>query len=512
MDKVALIGAGPAGLVTARYLKSEGFEPVLYEQGDRVGGQWTGDGRYSGVWPSMRTNTSRVMTAFSDLAYPTGTPVYPTNQAVCEYLERYAEHFDLVSSIRLRTRVEQTAWAADAQRWVVRSVDSDGSAREETFDRVVVASGRYHKPAIPAVPGLGSFSGAGGVSHTFAYKNPERYRGMRVIVAGCSISALEIASDLAMLGAAHVTVTNRRQRYVFHKLLAGVPTEHMAFTRFAGLAAECMPKEIVAEGLKELLVRTSGSPEQFGAPKPADNIFEAGITQCQHYLPLVAEGRIQVRPWIESVSGSTVHFTDGSSEEADAIIFGTGYDLDLPFFSPEVRRILNLDERRIDLYKFTFHPDLPGLACVGMFDLVGPYLPVLELQARWLAYSWSGAIEGPTREEMMAGLESGRSKRGGPKEIPMHAAALLFARAAGVEPNAAQWPDLTRALYFGPLTPVSFRLHGRDCLDDAPHRVMEAAAAFGAVPSPDLTAEQRLQLKALAKARQDTALYSISNG
>jgi len=512
MDKVALIGAGPAGLVTARYLKSEGFHPVLYEQGDRVGGQWTGDARYSGVWPSMRTNTSRVMTAFSDLAYPPGTPVFPTNQAVCEYLERFADQFDLLPSIRLRTRVENIARTPDGTRWVVRSTDSDGTTRDETFGRVVVASGRYHKPMIPSVEGLDSFSGAGGVSHTFAYKYPDRYRGMRVVVAGCSISALEIASDLAMLGAARVTVTNRRQRYVLHKLLAGVPTEHMAFTRFAALAAECMPMEIVAAGLKDLVTRTSGSPEQFGAPKPVDNIFEAGLTQCQHYLPLVAEGRILTKPWIESVAGSTVLFADGSTEEADALIFGTGYDLDLPFFGPEVRRVLNLDARRMDLHAFTFHPDLPGLAFAGLFDLVGPYFPVLELQARWLAYLWGESVPEPTREEMAAGMEASRAQRGGPREIPMHAAALLFSRAAGVEPDASQWPELTRAIYFGPLSPVSFRLQGRDTHADAPHRMMEAAAAFCAIPTPELTAEQRLQLKALAKARQDSKLYSISIG
>ena len=33
MQKVLVIGAGPAGLVMARYLKSEGFEPALFEQG-----------------------------------------------------------------------------------------------------------------------------------------------------------------------------------------------------------------------------------------------------------------------------------------------------------------------------------------------------------------------------------------------------------------------------------------------------------------------------------------------
>jgi dimethylaniline monooxygenase (N-oxide forming) len=69
MKTVAIIGAGPSGLVTARWLKRESFEPVIFEQGDGLGGQWTGDSRYSGIWPWMRTNTSRLMTAFSDLRH-----------------------------------------------------------------------------------------------------------------------------------------------------------------------------------------------------------------------------------------------------------------------------------------------------------------------------------------------------------------------------------------------------------------------------------------------------------
>ena len=87
-----------------------------------------------------------------------------------------------------------------------------------------------------------TFTGPGGASHTFSYKEPERYRGLRVLVAGCAISALEIASDLAMLGAARVVTTNRRQRYVAVKLAGGVPTDHLAFTRFAALAAETFPR------------------------------------------------------------------------------------------------------------------------------------------------------------------------------------------------------------------------------------------------------------------------------
>ena len=284
MRRVAVIGAGPGGIVAARYLASQGLEPVLFEQGGRIGGQWSGESQQSGVWPSMRTNTSRIMTAFSDLPHEDGTPTYPSNQTMGHYLERYAEMFDLPRRIRLKTPVSNVRRHPDSG-WIVTS-----SAGEEMFEQVVVAPGRYTKPSIPDVPGLESFSGKGGVSHAFSYKRPEEFRGLRVLVAGCSISSLEIASDLAMSGAARVVATNRRQRYVLPKLITGVPTDHVAFTRFAALAGECFPLEATAGAMKQFVLAAAGSPEQFGAARPAENIFEAGISQSQFFLPLVAEG------------------------------------------------------------------------------------------------------------------------------------------------------------------------------------------------------------------------------
>ena len=53
----------------------------------------------------MHTNTSRVMTAFSDLEHQTDL-VYPSGRDILAYLNRYAETFDLVSRIRFGTRVE----------------------------------------------------------------------------------------------------------------------------------------------------------------------------------------------------------------------------------------------------------------------------------------------------------------------------------------------------------------------------------------------------------------------
>jgi thioredoxin reductase len=503
MPTVAIVGAGPSGLAAARYLKSEGFDPVIFEQGRSIGGQWSGDPRCSGVWPAMRTNTTRILTAFSDLSHAPGTPVYPTNQEMLAYLRRYAEAHELLPHVRVETRVELVGREKSGDSWTVRSSSRGRPAGSETYTLVVLATGRYQRPVIPEVPGLATFSGTGGVVHTYAYKDPDRFRGRRVLVAGCAISALEVASDLAMLGADRVVTTNRRQRYVLPKLCAGVPTDHTAFSRVAGLAAELLPPEVVAGGLKAFVLRTSGSPEQFGAPKPAANVFEAGIALSQHYLPLVAEGRIAIKPWIAAVSGPRVTFSDGTEEEFDALIFGTGYTLDVGFLDDRTRATLDVDAQHMDLHNFTFHPDLPGLACLGLFHQVGPILPVVELQARWVAYAWGGAGRMPSETEMRTGVEAYRARRHLPQVLPMHTTARIFAGAAGVEPDVAQWPDLARALLFGPLTPISYRLSGRDSLPDAAARVLRDVSEFGVMTSPQLLPEQSAQLQALAAVSRD---------
>ena len=57
----------------------------------------------------------------------------------------------------------------------------------------------------------------------------------------------------------------------------------------------------------------------------------------------------------------------------------------------------------LDADRYTFHPDLPGLAFVGMWDQSGGYFVPLELQARWIAYTWGGAIPESSETEQAAG-------------------------------------------------------------------------------------------------------------
>ena len=73
------------------------------------------------------------------------------------------------------------------------------------------------------------------------------------------------------------------------------------------------------------------------------------------------------------------------------------------------------------------------------------------------------------------------------------------------EPELERWPGLARPLLFGPLTPTSFRMSGRDSLADAPQRFAAEVQAFGCMPTNELEPAQVGQLQALAEARGDEA-------
>jgi dimethylaniline monooxygenase (N-oxide forming) len=294
-----------------------------------------------------------------------------------------------------------------------------------------------------------------------------------------------------LLGAARVVVTQRRQRYVLPKFVAGVPSDHRFYTRYGALASETLPPAEMERQLKQAVLEAAGSPEQYGAPTPDPSLYAAGLTLNQQYLPLVAEGRITVRPWMKSIADTTVTFADGHAEEFDAIVLGTGFEIHMPFLSPDIRAILDLDAVHLDADRYTFHPELPGLALMGMWDQSGGYFVPLELQARWIAYTWGGTIPPPDESDQRLAIDAYRSRRGMSQKTQMNLAAITFARAAGVEPHVQNWPQLRRGLMFGPLVPSCFRLEGPDALPDAPARFMREAATFGAITSNELTEREK---------------------
>lgn len=456
---VAIIGAGVGGLATARYLISQGFSPTLFESHDDLGGQWNRHNVNSGVWPQMRTNTAKFVTKLSDVKFPDSVHLFPRNGEVLDMINAFANLHGLRDLCRFGVRVTGLRQVADGYEitW-----EQGGASRSETFDRAVVATGRYNKPAIPDIDGLGGFTGECGVIHAFRYKEPESFRDKNIVVLGGSISSLEVASDQSMMGTGRVYLAQRRQRYVMPKMIAGTPLEYYAFTREGGLALSTVPLDVLLTETKAFLERYGGNPARYGAPKPHEDMAKAGVTGSQHFLNLVAEDRIDVRPWVAKVDGRTVTFTDGSRIEADAIIIGTGFDLNLPFLSQEIATTINLGRKGMELANFTFHPDLPGLAFIGLFAQLGPYPVVLEQQARWIAYTWGGAIPAPSEEDLRQGVADCVSENHHADYRQQHEMALRFGALAGADPGGIDDPELQEILAKSAVTGEMFRIVGTD--------------------------------------------------
>ena len=463
--QVAIIGAGVAGLSAARYLTSQGFEVSIFESHDELGGQWDWRNPRSGIWPQMRTNTASCVTRLSDVHYPADVALFPGNGEVLDLLRGFADRYGLRSRVRFGAEVTRLAIGANGGY----KVSWSGSGRSKTahFDRAVVATGRFNRPSIPPIDGLAGFLGVGGVSHTFGYKDPERYRGLRIVIGGGSISALEIASDLAMLGTARVHLAQRRQRYVVPKMVIDSPVEYHTMTRAIALAAETTPPAEMRATIRDLILRIAGDPVRYGAPPAHPDLEQAGTTLSQHYLNLVAEDRIDVRPWIAAVDGTTVTFTDGSSVEADALIFGTGFDLNLPFLDDSIKETVQYSTRGLALSDFTFHPDLDGLAFLGLWAQRGSFPVPLEQQARYLAYTWGGAVPSPTPDRLRQGVREcieTDHHRGYRQQNEM---AIRFARLAGVDPAGVGDSGLQRLLTLSAVTGEMFRIVGTDARPDA---------------------------------------------
>ena len=161
------------------------------------------------------------------------------------------------------------------------------------------------------------------------------------------------------------------------------------------------------------------------------------------------DGSIVCRPGITSIEGRTVTFTDGSTQAVKVIICATGYDVEIPYLSESVWTVLGSD---LALYRRTLHPDIPGFGVVGQFLALGPYFPLLELQARWIAAVWSGEV--PPPGEAMRRVIAGRGRCSRPQRACPHAG-----RGARGRPRPADGPT-SRALVFGPLLPPRYRLSG----------------------------------------------------
>ncbi|HEX6871640.1 MAG TPA: NAD(P)-binding domain-containing protein [Micromonosporaceae bacterium] len=379
--RVAVIGAGAAGLAATKALLDADLEVVTYDKGDRPGGLWVRDNS-SGLSPayaSLHLNTSKRRTEFADHPMPATWPDYPSADHMADYLAGYADRFALTRCLRLRTTVAAVD-LDEARQWTVTTADGESGR----FHAVVVASGHNWEPRWPEPAYPGRFAGT--QLHAHDYRTAEVFAGRRVMVVGMGNSAMDIAVDASYVAQGPVLLSARHGVHIVPKYLFGRPSDA------TGGAIARLPWRLRQRLAQAMLRLAVGTPQHYGLPAPAGGLFQNHPTISDTILHRLTHGEVVARPGIDRLDGDRVVFADGRSDPVDVIVWCTGYRVSMPFLSA---RWLGEDPERLPLYQRVFHLDEPSLAFVGLMQSTGAALPVVEVQARLVAAFLGGGYALP---------------------------------------------------------------------------------------------------------------------
>ena len=345
--RVAIIGAGPSGLAQLRAFQSaaEGGaeipEIVCFERQDDWGGIWnytwrTGTDEYGepvhcSMYRYLWSNGPKECLEFADYTFEEhfGRPIasYPPREVLWDYIKGRVEKAGVRDKCRFRTAVRHVEYSEDSGTFTVTAQNLiENRVYSEEFDYVVVASGHFSTPNVPAFDGLLGFNGR--VMHAHDFRDALEFKDKDIVIVGTSYSAEDIASQCHKYGCKSVTISHRTGPIGFHW----------------------------PDSFKEV-------------------------------------------PLITRVEGNTVHFKDGSSTHADAIIMCTGYLHHFPFLPDDLRLTTGNRLWPLDLYKSVVWEANPKLLYLGMQDQFYTF-NMFDAQAWYARDVILGRIELPSKEEM----------------------------------------------------------------------------------------------------------------
>jgi cation diffusion facilitator CzcD-associated flavoprotein CzcO len=406
--RVGIIGAGVAGLTTAKVLNQAGHEVVVYDKAPDVGGVWSRTRRY----PGLTTQSPKAQYSLSDFPMPRDYPEWPTGAQVQAYLAAYAGRFGLEAALRLSTEVTSAVPAPEGG-WTLTAAGTT-----DHVDTLVVANGVFCEPAVPRYPGEAEFTAAGGrVLAGTELNDEEQARGKRVLVVGYGKSACDVTVPISEV-AASTDVIARHLLWKVPRRIGGVVNfKLLLLTRMGeALFKYLRPRGVEkflhgpANGIRGRMINSIGSASvrQFGLsrlslvpPGQMEDIVRGAIgLATEGFFEGVAAGRIVVHPdrtitrLLADDGEPAAELDDGTRLPADLIVCATGFTQGVPFLPADVTRRV-LDERgNFMLYRQIRPADVPGLYFNGYNSSFFSPLNA-EMAAVWIAADLAGAIALP---------------------------------------------------------------------------------------------------------------------
>lgn len=315
---VAIVGGGIAGVIALHYARRAGLHALVFERQDGVGGLW----RELPAWQDIQISAPDWQ--LGDL------PMDGTFQPqILANIEGWVERFGLADGIRLnspvsRVRQEQGGWAFETPQGTVRAA------------HLVAATGVHN---IPLIPPLTREASTVRELHSSALRDPAEVAGRDVVVVGGGASAYDLLDLCLAEGARTITWVYRGLRWFTP---TGKPKHVAGSVRgFARMQASGMTPAQQNEAIHaEMLGRYIKFGLQEITPQAPFDVLHDQLIPGRHRM-LANFGSIRRLPGcVEGVSGRTITVSGGERVDADLLLWGTGYAVDLSYFeSPAIAAI-----------------------------------------------------------------------------------------------------------------------------------------------------------------------------
>ncbi|KAI0327782.1 FAD/NAD-P-binding domain-containing protein [Cubamyces sp. BRFM 1775] len=335
---VLIVGGGQTALQVAARFKQMNIPALVVERHAHVGDSWRK--RY----PSLTLHTVRKHHTLLYQPYPSNWPEFTPRDKMADWLEQYATTQDLVVWTNAELKVKPV-YHPETKDWDV-TILREGFDVKLRPSHIVLATGTLGEPHIPVVPEVERFQGP--IMHSLQYGGGIPYAGKRVVVIGAGNSSIDICQDLALNGAASVTMVQRSstcvltREYVCDFLRAAFPEDvplPVSDLKWGSLPVGLLRKLTIAEqqsawhANKELHEKLKKAGVRLSMGSEGQGIYLLSLERLGGYwldkggADLIADGRIKVRSGVypQKFTDGGVVLSDGSELPADAVVFATGY-------------------------------------------------------------------------------------------------------------------------------------------------------------------------------------------
>lgn len=354
-----IVGAAISGLAAAYRLDQAGITDYkMIERADRVGGTWR-DNNY----PGCGCDVPSALYSFSFAPSAKWSHLFARQPEILNYLEDVSEKFNIKPKIEFNCELLDAHWNDEQHIWELETSSGTYLTKAAIF-----ATGPITEPQVPKIPGLDTF--AGEMFHSARWNHQIDLKGKRIAVIGTGASAIQFIPQIQPL-AKELYVFQRTAPWVVPKpdmdlndtaksLIAKFPTIQQTWRKSVaqslnlinfGLRHPALLRP-VDQIFKQVLKHQVQDSELLKKVTPDFTIGCKRLLFANNYYPaLQAENTTVIASGLERVDGNTVIAADGTRQEVDVIIWGTGFNVSHPPISKSV--INEKGQRLSDLWKDT---------------------------------------------------------------------------------------------------------------------------------------------------------------